>query len=260
MPSAVAELVRAADRQAEAAAEPQPEPEPEPRRGGTPDLSKVVPDVECDECGWTPNPLWPYGLKKAHLTRHRKQAHGFSPPPKEAPKRKARQPKVEAEPRPARTSRKSTAKLLSWVWEGFGTMMPGRVGGVITYEAPAAGPVLDKALAGSFVDRVLLQRVAKVEDKYEPVFLLMVPVMAAMAADMGQPLPPVMEPLLRDAFLSIWGEHLAWEAKQKARMDDLSAKARAAGKSDDLEAEYEAFKAAFGLGTVVEAQAHETPQ
>ena len=217
--------------------------EPELHRGGAPDLSQGS-GAECPECDWSANPAWPVSIQRAHLGRHRRRAHGVAPPAKA--RRKVRVPKV-TEPKAPRSGRKSAAKLLSWAWEGLGTMLPGRVGGVLAWEAPAAGPILDRALAGSFVDRWLLQRAAQIEDRYEPVVMLLVPAMAAMAADLGQPVPPFMEPLVRQAYLSIIGDRLRYEASMRHQMADLAQKAREAGVSEDLGEDYEIFKRSLGL-------------
>jgi hypothetical protein len=45
-------------------------------------------------------------------------------------------------------------------------------GRMLTYQAPGAGIILDKALAGTLPDRVLLQPMARNRDKYEDAFFL----------------------------------------------------------------------------------------
>lgn len=45
-------------------------------------------------------------------------------------------------------------------------------GRMLTYQAPGAGIILDKALAGTYPDRMLLQPMARNRDKYEDAFFL----------------------------------------------------------------------------------------
>lgn len=115
------------------------------------------------------------GTSKARVGYHRWQVHGIrgtaghkkrttraqSPPaPAKAPAKKEVAPKLVER----RTPRKSGAGALGWIWSALSvTVVPNvsvAAARAMSWQAEAAGPVLDKAVAGSFLDKMFVQHIA----------------------------------------------------------------------------------------------------
>jgi len=106
---------------------------------------------------------------KALLGVHRWNAHKLRAPkgPKAPRARKVPAPKKEAAPRlPAerKAPRKEASGIWGTAWEIAAELFVPRVSPAaaiaMTWQADAAGPILDKAFAGSIIDKTIVQRVA----------------------------------------------------------------------------------------------------
>lgn len=120
-------------------------------------------EIPCDLCDKTfPSEgrlrLHKYGAFSAHKLKK----DGSKPAPKKAeviPPSRGPAPKNKA-----RGPRKNASTLLSGVWTGAAmTVVPGfspAAAKAMMWQAEAAGPVLDQFIAGSFIDKLIIQKVA----------------------------------------------------------------------------------------------------
>lgn len=224
-----------------------------------PDLASTdgqADDLACPDCEWAPKATWPRGIRSAHLTRHRVAKHNYvvdrSKPKPTAKAGAERSPKVTppktAAPAPARRPRKSAAKWLSMTW-GLGSgFVPGRGGGIMAWETPAAGAVLDRALAGTIVDRVVLQRVAAEEDRWGDLAnLVMLPLIGVILdrapAAAGN---PFIRGFAQAAISDMIEAQLDAELAALRELERLNKKAQAVGRSDVAAAVSEVMGALFG--------------
>jgi hypothetical protein len=80
---------------------------------------------------------------------------------------------------PARGKRISIASDISESYFGLGRELENTphypAGRMLTYQAPAAGVVIDKALAGTLVDRAVIQPLWRHKDRYEDILYLATP-------------------------------------------------------------------------------------
>lgn len=199
--------------------------------------SPAADGLECPECAKT----FAGAMAAARLGRHRRFAHGVQAIGRPKAKPKAKGPAAKApsspKPRPAATgapakARKSVAGLLGPVWSFLGsTMVPGKAGAIMAWEGPAAGPVLDKAIAGSFVDKLVLQRLAGNADRWHDVGSLMVLPVVALAIERQPELAhnPMLRGVAEDAIIRMLDTQLDAEIADKRQVEKLEAKARSAG-------------------------------
>lgn len=196
---------------------------------------KAGDELECPDCDFVAKPG---PMARMSLGRHRKWKHN-TPGKTAGPKKAAPKAKKESAPKvasaPVRSARRSAARLLVPVWNVVAGAVPGRAGAVMAWEAPAAGPVLDKALAGTIVDRILLQRLAREEDKWGDVFSLAILPVVGMMVDSGayanspEPLKATIQAMAESAIIDMLGATLAAEAERKRKLASLASKARDAG-------------------------------
>lgn len=101
--------------------------------------------------------------------------------------------------------RVSGAELLSGAWGllGMGLIRTGAdvpVGRCLQFQAPAAGEILDHALAGSLLDRAIIQPIASRADDAEAIAALVgLPLLVFAYERATDELRPVLEPLLVEA-------------------------------------------------------------
>jgi len=132
-------------------------------------------------------------------------------------------------------------------WNVVAGFVPGRAGGIMAWEGPAAGLLLDQALAGTFVDRQLLQPIGRAEDKWSGVSALVVLPLIGAALDGGMPPSPFMVEAAEDAFIAVAEAILAAEAERKRQIDAIDRRAREAGHAEGMaEARAEFMTALFG--------------
>lgn len=114
------------------------------------------------------------GLK---LTWHRRKEHGLAGKPEKAP----RNPDA-----PRETRRKSGAELLAMAASGIGSLLAGigspAAGMALKLEAPLVGPAADRAISGTVVDRVVLQKALAAKGKFDQIGpLIAFPLLVALA-------------------------------------------------------------------------------
>ena len=204
---------------------PEPEAEEAPPSATPPGRTWA-----CSYCG---KEFRAYNSMWKHRVRCRlREATGQASPPEDQAKegekpttRKERKPTV-----PAPSKRHSCAHLLAPLWGQLARLAPSLPAQrAMAWQAPGAGQVLDQALAGTTVDRWVLQKVVGQESKYRPALdLLSLPVMLAVA-ERNPSMLPVLLPALRSLVRSNLDAVLSAKAVKKAEDSKLRAKAEAAG-------------------------------
>ncbi len=187
-------------------------------------------------------------MAAARLGVHRRAKHGViganekkakgsakAKAPAKAPAAKAAPSTASSTTAPARQKRHSLAGTLGSAW-GFlaGTFGPGRPGFVMAWAAPAAGPVLDNAVAGTSLDRRLLQRLAGGSERWSDLgSLLVLPMVAALVEKQpaARDNPQVLE-VATQAILRIVDRQLDADIAHNIELERLERKAREAGRDD----------------------------
>ncbi len=130
--------------------------------------------------------------------------------------------------RAPRRRRKSTEGIWQLLWTGVGrgliyTRADIPVGNVMSFQGPVVGPILDKAIAGTFVD-TLLQPLAGAGERFEDVSdVVALPALIGIMERAPQ-LAPALEPLVRKAIRRHLVEY-ARMAKAQKKADAEYAKA-----------------------------------
>ena len=130
----------------------------------------------------------------------------FRKPPKvendhdKAPTTKERRPKAQT--RPGR--RVSAADTLGDVWSGVGSLAirSGRhapLGRCLQFQAPVAGEMLDEAVKGTFVDKLVLQPVVKTRGRFDLLGAVMGPPLIVLAMERNPAQMDVLMPMLRSS-------------------------------------------------------------
>lgn len=125
----------------------------------------------------------------------------------------------ERKPRVTRR-RQSAAELLGMAYGGLGSLLVKTeadvpVGRTLQIQAPVAGPILDKWLSGTIIDRVLQPFVAKVDDLEDLAALVMLPILVG-TLERSPDLAPMLEPMARQAIRANLVHLAAAEKKRKA--------------------------------------------
>jgi hypothetical protein len=152
-----------------------------------------------------------------------------------------RAPKTtETKPGKPRAGRRvSTADTLADIWKGgggllvrSGTHIPS--GRWMQFQAPYAGEMLDEALAGSVLDKVALQRIAKARGRFDLIGAVLGPPLVLMAIERnpqnGQVLLPLLESSIRASL-----PHMVEGIKKVKAKEKVTAEAAAALFSEDPE-------------------------
>lgn len=192
-------------------------------------------DNACDLCELT----FPGAGGKGRLTYHRTRVHGISPvpkivrprgrPKKAAGAKKAAPAKVGAAKKlsatvlpeaPAR--RKNASEFVSDIVGMLGTMIENidvPVGRALQLEAPIAGPVLDRVIAGGRIDKVV-QRGMAGKDRYEgAASVLAMPVLIALAEhapEMRKTIYPLLRAAMSENLIGLVGALKQKRAKEAA--------------------------------------------
>lgn len=210
-----------------------------------------TPDIDaCPKCGRAE-------FKTAQgAALHKKYCKGISgqKPPGRGPGRPRKEPNAQDEqntdPAPAqrkaerkprntgapRGPRRDASGLLGAGWGLLTNFVPSPAAQrAMAWQAPSAGRALDDALAGSFVDKALLQKVAGGTDRYKalgvvvglPVMLALIERQPAMAGVLHQPLRAAIQEGLEAS--------LEAAADAKRKQDRLRAKAAEVGMSMEVD-------------------------
>jgi hypothetical protein len=154
-------------------------PAAEPPEAAGPATTEAVPATVVETA-----PRKPKWSERLRSRRGRGAASGrrAAPVPGERPPRK---------PRGLGGKRVPLDSDISDVWAFGGRRLEGTAhfatGRMLQYQAPAAGVILDRAVAGTLPDRIIFQRIAKNRDKYEDVaFLLAGPLLTFSITATGQ--------------------------------------------------------------------------
>jgi hypothetical protein len=127
-----------------------------------------------------------------------------------------------------RKRRRSTEGIWQLVWTGAGraliyTSADIPVGNAMTFQGPVVGPILDKAIAGTFID-TLLQPLAGAGERFEDVSdVVSLPALVGIMERAPQ-MAPALEPLLRKAIRRHLVEY-ARMAKAQKKEDEQYRKA-----------------------------------
>lgn len=177
------------------------------------EVAPVAPKADnvptCPECGDEFGGI----MGKAHLSRHMKFKHNKAPEKPKAPAKKAakaqpkpRAPKVSVEqPKPRR---QPAADMISMAVSGAAQVLAQAqppVAAVLSFEAPAAGHAIDQAIAGSTVDRVVVQRLVKAESRWQAVgSVVALPLLVSLVSNkpiLYQPLEPYLRSCVEDVLV-----------------------------------------------------------
>jgi len=162
----------------------------------------------------TPKPSFPCGVDdctKEFTTpmgrgAHQRFAHGIkgaaAKKKKPAPKKKAPAESKPRQPATAVVRRKSAAEIIGEIFSGLGGVVQtfdAPLGNVLAFEAPAAGLAIDKAVAGTALDRIIVQPLAGGAERWEALgAILALPLMIKLI-EMQPALLVPLEPRLRSA-------------------------------------------------------------
>jgi hypothetical protein len=188
-----------------------------------PDLG-LDPGPECPKCGRS------FKNTKG-LGRHVTSCKGATPvtpdlvtPPKP--------PLTPRQKRPALPpgKRQDASSVLGYVYSTVANFIPSAPAQrAMQWQAPSAGRILDDAVAGTFIDKQIVQRIAGAGNKIEPVFnLLSLPIICYMIDKqpaLGQMLYPVARKVMEGNLASI----LKQMKRDKDERLSLEAEARAVG-------------------------------
>lgn len=179
---------------------------------------------QCPDCGATKTKLGVPFLTNGQIGGHRNAVHGYrvprsTPKAKSAPKTApaASKPRAAA---PARTvARKplgeSLAKLALQLGRIVNTIEP-PTGAAIMFEAGALGEAIDRAIAGTIVDKPL-QKAAGVSERFEPLVpLITMPAMVFLLSR-NPKIEPMLEGELREALEDVLVQSLPLLRKRAAR-------------------------------------------
>ena len=172
-------------------------------------ITQVPTVARCPECGAT----FEGAMRNAWLDTHRRSKHGVKgsqqPKKKATAKKKAPQTKPvgarikESLASPVAAGRRKPAsdiiRRLFVTGAKVVAVVDAPVAACLVFEAPAAGDAIDKAIAGSFVDRLVVQKLAGASERWEALgSVLTLPVMVAMLSRFPQ-LFDALEDDLREA-------------------------------------------------------------
>ena len=191
-----------------------------------PDLEQHAPrEYVCERCG-------KQFANRSGLWKHKPKC---AVEPADAPEQPKDTPRTPAERKPKlapapRGKRHDCSHLLGPVWTQLARFVPSvPAQRAMVWQAPGAGRVLDTALAGTVVDKWVLQKVSGAESKYRPAIdLVSLPVML-MVIEKQPAMFPVVAPMLRSAVRANLEAALDAKAVEKAEDDKLKAKAEAGG-------------------------------
>ena len=182
----------------------------------------------CPECGATKSKLGVPFLTNGQLGTHRAQVHGYRNPEGAKKSHHAAKPATAAKPTTATTAKKPTAptrarrplgeslaKIALQIGRIVNTVEP-PTGAAIMFEAGALGEAIDKAIAGTIIDKPL-QKAAGVSDRFEPLVpLITMPAMIFLLSR-NPAIEKHIEGELREALEDVLVQSLPLLRKRAAR-------------------------------------------
>lgn len=177
----------------------------------------------CPECGATKTKVGVPFLTNGQLASHRQVTHGYRNPDN-APKKKAKETPTAAKKTPAKppaTAQRrkplgeSLAKIALQAGRMINTIEP-PTGAAIMFEAGALGEAIDRAIAGTIIDKPL-QKAATVSDRFEPLVpLITMPAMIFLLSR-NPAIEKHIEGELREALEDVLVQSLPLLRKRAAR-------------------------------------------
>ncbi|MBU6429194.1 MAG: hypothetical protein KGR26_09310 [Cyanobacteria bacterium REEB65] len=147
-----------------------------------------------------------------------------------------RKPPAKPAPKPVGKRRVPAAESISQALAGIGNVIARSdppTGRALAFSAPATGAAIDELVAGTFVDRLVVQKVVGVADKWERVGgVIAFPVLVAVISRK----PALFDPLegyLRDATTEVLIASVPSLAKKKAREQKAVDALRQLGQVDE---------------------------
>ena len=141
--------------------------------------------------------------KPGLFDRFRKRKPDITDEAGPAPRTKERRPKAQT--RPGR--RVSAADTLGDVWSGIGSLAirsgnHAPLGRCLQFQAPVAGEMLDEAVRGSFIDKLVLQPVVKGRGRFDLLGAVMGPPLIVLAMERNPAQADSLMPMLRASIRS----------------------------------------------------------
>lgn len=201
-----------------------------------PDRDKDGPSPTKGKCRYCAKPYASRGSLWKHETKCALQSAVFGTPadqdkggesePKRTTTPRERKPRTAAPP----GKRHDASGFLGGAWGTAARFVPSLPAQrAMAWQAPGAGRILDKALAGTVVDKWVLQKVGGYDDKYGPLLsLVSLPVMLVIIERQPAMLP-VLAPQLRSVVKDNLAAALDAAAAERRQTEELQAKAEAAG-------------------------------
>lgn len=151
-------------------------------------------------------------------------------------------PKQKKPNLPAR-GRQDASSLLGFIYGTASNFMPSvPAQRAMAWQAPTAGRVLDDAVAGTFLDKQIIQKIAGASNKIEPVFNLLALPMIVMAMDRQPALGQMLYPIAR----RVVEGNLVAVVQQMKRETELRSSIEADARSVGLEWESEVLNPETG--------------
>jgi len=136
------------------------------------------------------------------------------------------QPMKTKEIKPAvNTKRVSAADSLGDLWSGIGgllTRLPNHApsGKLLQFQSQAAGEILDEALKGTFVDKMLLQKAVKARGRFDVLGAVLMPPAIVFAIETNPERAPYLLPLLESSLRNALPHMVAPIKKARKREAD----------------------------------------
>jgi hypothetical protein len=183
-----------------------------------PDVEADKPAYECPQCGRA-------AKSPAGLASHVRNCKGGEVPTAPAPLT----PKQKKPNLPAR-GRQDASSLLGFVYSTAANFMPSvPAQRAMAWQAPTAGRVLDDAVAGTFIDKAVIQKIASSSNRIEPLFNLVALPMIAMAIDKQPGFGPMLYPIARRVMEGNLRSVLVSMKKEQDEAESLGALAASVG-------------------------------
>jgi hypothetical protein len=181
----------------------------------------------CPECDLEINAKTQMGLNRS-LGRHRSIKHGVKGVQQKAKDQKA--PRNPDESPTENKRRKSGSEILALVASGLGSLVSlssPAAGLALKLEAPLVGPAADKAISGTVVDRLVLQKALAAKGKFDAIGpLIAFPILVgiceknpAMRPQLYGPLRMCITPMLADLVKAMQKQAADNEKLSKAAAD-----------------------------------------
>lgn len=168
--------------------------------------------VKCEICGQE--------VAVFQMGNHQRRKHGTETPKATTPKKPAaeKKPSTPREPGPRRVS--AADLLTTLVTAGAGLLVnsgaSGPTGMALMMEATILGPEFDRAVAGTFIDKQVVQPLVKAKSKWSGVASLAAFPICVFALDKNPQMMPMIYPALRSSMKQILPDLVTAKKRQVA--------------------------------------------